>query len=250
MTRFLQFGTSRFLQAHADLFIGEALGQDQVTVVHSSGNASTLGRLEALQSKEGFPVIIRGLEAGLAVERSHTVHSIASALSAASDWNAVLKLGARCDFIISNVSEKGYIPNKVDSARDFSAAKSFPAKLLHLLTYRFSQGASPPTIMPMELFEANGDRLKSLVLKLAREWQSTAEMQDWLEQCTWVNSLVDRIVSEPIEPAGAIAEPYGLWAVEKVDGLDFPIKHQAIKLVNDLRPYQCLKLYILNLSHT
>ena len=54
MTKFLQFGTSRFLQAHADLFIGEALGENQITVVHSSGNATTLSRLDALQDKAGF----------------------------------------------------------------------------------------------------------------------------------------------------------------------------------------------------
>ena len=43
ITPILQFGTSRFLQAHADLFISEALARGEalgpVTVVQSSGDA-------------------------------------------------------------------------------------------------------------------------------------------------------------------------------------------------------------------
>jgi len=38
---------------------------------------------------------------------------------------------------------------------------------------------------------------------------------DVREHCVWVNSLVDRIVSAPIEPAGAVAEPFALWAIER-----------------------------------
>ena len=250
MTRFLQFGTSRFLQAHADLFIGEALGQDQITVIHSSGNNATLKRLEALQDRAGFPVFIRGLEDGLPVDRLQKVYSVRSALSAANAWDAVLEAGEHCEFIISNVSENGYKPHITDTSINFHAENSFPAKLLHLLSNRYNSGALPPCIMPLELFESNGTHLKNLVLKLAQDWSVSLELFEWLEQCLWVNSLVDRIVSEAIEPAGAVTEPYALWAIEKAVGLEFPIIHKSIKVVDDLRPYQYLKLYILNLSHT
>ena len=49
ITPILQFGTSRFLQAHVDLFLSEGeavLGP--VTVVQSSGDAGRAGRLAAL----------------------------------------------------------------------------------------------------------------------------------------------------------------------------------------------------------
>ena len=52
MTPILQFGTSRFLQAHADLFVSDALARGQalgpITVVHSSGDAGRSHRLAAL----------------------------------------------------------------------------------------------------------------------------------------------------------------------------------------------------------
>ncbi|WP_245337545.1 hypothetical protein [Shinella sp. HZN7] len=66
----------------------------------------------------------------------------------------------------------------------------------------------------------------------------------------WANSLVDRIVSEPIEPAGAVAEPYALWAIEKGPGVVAPCRHPAIQLVDDLKQIERLKLHILNLGHT
>ncbi|MEI4572952.1 hypothetical protein, partial [Klebsiella pneumoniae] len=69
--RILQFGTSRFLQAHVDLFVHEARagGQDvgPITIVKTTSDASRDSRVGALA--EGYPVIIRGLEGGQPVER-------------------------------------------------------------------------------------------------------------------------------------------------------------------------------------
>ena len=66
----------------------------------------------------------------------------------------------------------------------------------------------------------------------------------------WVNSLVDRIVSEPIEPVGAVTEPYALWAIENQPRLVLPCQHECISVVSNLEPYERLKLHILNLGHT
>jgi tagaturonate reductase len=60
--------------------------------------------------------------------------------------------------------------------------------------------------------------------------------------------LVDRIVAQPIEPIGAVAEPYALWAIRK-GSFDF-LEHRDVRLVDDLEPYARLKLHILNLGHT
>ena len=82
-------------------------------------------------------------------------------------------------------------------------------------------------------------------------WQAPADARRWVgEECVWVNSLVDRIVSEPLEPLGAVAEPYALWAIEDQPGLELPCRHAAIVVAADLKPYERLKLFILNLGHT
>ncbi len=90
-----------------------------------------------------------------------------------------------------------------------------------------------------------------MVLDVLDRWQAPAEARRWVgEECVWVNSLVDRIVSEPLEPLGAVAEPYALWAIEDQPGLELPCRHPAIVVAADLKPYERLKLFILNLGHT
>jgi tagaturonate reductase len=65
-----------------------------------------------------------------------------------------------------------------------------------------------------------------------------------------VNSLVDRIVSQPLEPAGAVAEPYAHWAIEDPPGLTLPCVHPSVTVVPTLAEIETLKLFVLNLGHT
>ena len=85
---------------------------------------------------------------------------------------------------------------------------------------------------------------------LARDARAPAEFAAWLgRDLVWADTLVDRIVSAPIEPVGAVAEPYALWAIARRPGLaDPPCRHPAIVMADDLEPYERLKLHILNLG--
>ena len=252
VTPILQFGTSRLLQAHADLFQSEALAQGQglgrITVVQSSGDAGRAGRLAALAAPGGFAVRIRGLEDGRAVDRTQYVTSVARALSTATDWPEICRIGAEeARIILSNTADAGYAPAPADGGEHFDQAMSFPAKLTHLLHHRFVANAHPVQVMPVELIPDNGQVLRARVLEIARG----DDFRHWLmTQVIWVNSLVDRIVSEPIEPAGAVAEPYALWAVQDQPGLVLPCTHAAIRVYASLEEPASLKLYLLNLAHT
>lgn len=253
-TPFVQFGTSRFLQAHADLFISEALARQAapgyITVVQTTGSAERSGRLAALTQPGGYPVVIRGLVDGKPVDMMERVTSVKRALSTNADWDAIRDIVAgEAEFLISNTGDTGYDVSGDDlSAR---VPRSFPGKLLLLLKARFDAGGKPLTVLPCELVSRNGDVLKAIVLKLAHERLGDARFSTWLANDTiWANTLVDRIVSEPIEPAGAVAEPYALWAIERQTGLKAPCEHECVLMVDDLAPYEKLKLHILNLGHT
>lgn len=125
---------------------------------------------------------------------------------------------------------------------------SYPAKLTHLLWSRFQTTRAPVQLMPTELVPRNGDTLRARCLTLAAALSQP--FHDWLAQQIFANSLVDRIVSEPLDPAGAIAEPYALWAIEAAPGLIHPCTHPAVQIVPDLAPIERRKLHILNLGHT
>jgi len=251
-TPILQFGTSRLLQAHADLFQSEALAQGQglgrITIVQSSGDAGRSHRLAALAAPGGFPVRIRGIEAGQTVDHTICVTSVSRALSTAAHWPEVCRIGAEeAEIILSNTADAGYAPNPADGGAVFDQAMSFPAKLTHLLLHRYRTNGRSVQVMPVELIANNGQVLRNRVMEIARD----PGFRDWLQsRVRWVNSLVDRIVSEPIEPAGAIAEPYALWAVEDQPGLILPCTHPAIRVYSSLEEPASLKLYLLNLAHT
>lgn len=249
-TPILQFGTSRFLQAHADLFISEAraAGQDvgPITVVQSSGDATRAGRLAALA--KGYDVRIEGMENGMPVQRVTRVTSVARTLSTATEWRAVEDVFVhQARIVLSNTGDSGFAPRPGDTGDGPVQDMSYPAKLTRLLAARHAAGGAPIQIMPMELIANNGTVLRDRVLNLA---QGEA-FRVWLRNdVIWVKSLVDRIVSHPLEPAGAVAEPYALWAIEAQPGLRLPCDHPAVQVVSDLTEIETLKLFILNQAHT
>jgi tagaturonate reductase len=256
----LQFGTSRFLLAHVDLFVSEALARGDalggITVVQSTSSATSAARSAALARGEGYEVRIRGLVDGRPVETSQRCHAVRAALHAQRDWPALCEQVASgvVQVIVSNTGDEGWRLDASDhpAMPAGQAPRSFPVKLLRLLAERWKRCPDAAlSILPCELVTRNGDALRDLVLELARQWAQPDGFMAYLaHHVLWANSLVDRIVSEALEPVGAVAEPYALWAIERRPGLVLPCTHPAIVLTDDLRRFERLKLHLLNLGHT
>jgi tagaturonate reductase len=257
--RILQFGTSRFLQAHVDFFVHEArlAGQDigPITIVKTTAGGARDGRVEALGDVKGFPVRLRGHENGRVVDETVMVKSVIRAIDANKDWQGLARLFAsETDIVVSNVGEGGYGISAEDRLHRPAADAvpvSYPAKLLALLVHRFQNGAAPLLILPCELVSSNGEVLRQLLSGLSDAWNESPAFKTWLAASVMIcDTLVDRIVSEPIEPIGAVAEPYGLWAIKRQPGFEPPFQHPNITYTDDLEPFLRLKLHILNLGHT
>ncbi|MDR5829546.1 mannitol dehydrogenase family protein [Caballeronia sp. LP006] len=257
----LQFGTSRFLQAHVDFFVADAARRDpakalgKITVVQTTSSPDSRARVDALRATGRYPVRIRGRERDATVDTTIECDSITEALHANDDWLLLLERMERdVKVIVSNTADTGYALFDEDTADLLDGARTprgFAAKLAVLLHARFKASAAPITLLPCELVSRNGDTLRDLVLDLARKWNADDAFIAYLSNdCVWVNSLVDRIVSEPILPVGAIAEPYALWAIERQAGMTLPCEHEDIVVTDDLAHYERLKLLLLNLGHT
>jgi tagaturonate reductase len=273
----LQFGGGNFLRAFADLFIDEAnkAGREvgKVVVVQSTeGN-----RADLINRQQGrFHVVVRGLEKGRRIDRVQQVESISRALDIRTQWNEVLAVGRSPElrWIISNTTESGYTLDPADTPGGLlapsslgagvggivhSPPRSFPARLLAVLHERFRARRSPPGIIPCELFEKNADKLRGIVAGLARDWRIDVPCLAWLEQdCTWLNTLVDRIVTgKPVahpllasDELLTVAEPFAFWAVEKGRNSEDFFEHPAILRTDDVMPYTLRKVRILNGAHT
>ena len=257
--RILQFGTSRFLQAHVDLFVHEAIlgGQDvgPITIIKTTLGGPRDNRTNAFGDADGFPVRLRGYANSKLVDETCFVKSVARAFDANKDWSKVCGIFSNeTEIVISNVGDSGYVVSAEDQLRPASrgiAPVSFPAKLLMLLVQRFEAGGVPLLILPCELISNNGRVLRKLLTGLSIAWGESDAFRSWLNSSVLIcDTLVDRIVSESIEPIGAVAEPYGLWAIKREPNFEAPLLNPCIVYTDDLEPFLRLKLHILNLGHT
>lgn len=251
----LQFGTSRFLLAHVDAFISASLAaghtQKRVVVVQSSPRPAGRDKAHALMRQRLYPLRIRGRRDGQDIDETHQIDALAGCLIADEQWATLEALFVEhITHVVSNTADRGYEVAEGDSPCA-ALPRSFPCRLLKLLRARFEAGREGVTLMPCELLSDNGQVLRRLMLDLAGEHYADDAFRDWLKiQCLWADTLVDRIVSEAIEPVGAVAEPYALWAVRRVPGLEMPCRHPDVHLVDEVEPFEKQKLHILNLSHT
>jgi len=250
----LQFGAGNFLRAFVDLFVSQA-GFDRIVVVQSTG----IERAEAINKAGGrYHVAVQGFMNGQVVNETEEVTSISHALHAGTQWEKVLEVGRSEDlkWIISNTTEAGFALDEADVANTGTPV-SFPAKLLAVLLARYQAKRPGVMILPCELIEDNAHRLRELVLEQAARWSVDGEAIEWLcTSCQWVNNLVDRIVPGPPkehpllgqDPLLLSAEPFAFWAIETTG--EFPLKHPAITVAEDISPYYLRKVRILNGLHT
>lgn len=253
ITPIIQFGTSRFLQAHVDLFVSDARAAGQsagpITVVQTTNDGGRAGRLAVFDGRP-IPIVIRGLENGRPVERTEYTRSIVRGLATSADWQEIERIFVEeARYAVSNTGDSGFTIG--DETVEDGVPRAFPVKLTKLLYARWRLTGAPLTLLPCELVTSNGRVLRELCIGIAERSGIPAEFVAWLDRdCVWANSLVDRIVSGGLEPAGAVAEPYALWAIERQPRFVPPCAHPAIQLVDDLSVTERLKLFILNLGHT
>jgi len=206
--RAVQFGTGAFLRGFIDTFVDEAnaVGAFNGRIVAIGSTSS--GRDRALAEQDGlYTLVSRGLVRGVPHEERRIIGSISRALSATDGWSAVLACARdpNISIIFSNTTEVGIT---LDESDEFDAMppRSFPGKLARFLYERADTFAFAPSsgviVVPCELIEANGARLRTIVLRLAERWSLGAEFVRWVESSVrFCNTLVDRIV-----PGGPTAE--------------------------------------------
>jgi len=258
----LQFGAGRFLRGFIDRFVHEAntAGQEigRIVVVQS-----TSGRRAQLlkEHPEGYPVVVRGYRNGELIEERTDVASVSRALLADSEWDEIMRFAGspHLKFIVTNATEAGYVLSD-EAAAEGIAPKTMPGKLTRVLERRFESGGDPITVLPCELIAENASRLQSLVIQQADQWKLDSRFKHWVaNECTWLNNLVDCMVSDLPEdhsaaqenPLAIMAEPYALLAIERPQSGEGQLfDHPAIKVVDDLAPYYLRKVRVLNGVHT
>src|SRR4051812_15054820 len=272
----VQFGTGAFLRGFAEFFIDAANRQGMfngsIVAVSSTGSS----RDAILNEQDGlFTLAIQGMDGASACQQYRVVSSLSRALSARDEWDAVLAVARapEIEVVISNTTEIGIALNDAD-AFEASPPRSFPGKLTRFLAERavaFNYDtARGVVVLPCELIDRNGDRLRDLVRELARRWKVGARFERWLDDgVIFCNTLVDRIVpgAIPAEEAERVSEKlgyrdglltacetYALFAIEgderSRERIGFADADDRIVIASDIAPYRERKVRVLNGAHT
>lgn len=272
----VQFGTGAFLRGFVDYFVDTAnrqgLFDGRVVAIGSTGS----GRDAVLNEQDGlYTLAIRGVEEGELREEYRVISSLSRALSARTDWEEVLEVARdpRIELIFSNTTEVGITLDESDSP-DLAPPRSFPGKLTRFLLERgrafdFDPGKGV-VVIPCELIDDNGARLKEIVLALADRWGVEPDFARWIHEAVpFCNTLVDRIV--PGTPEGAhleqlyqkvgyqdgmltACEVYRLFAIEGDESLrrrlTFAQADPGVLVTPDVSPFRERKVRLLNGTHT
>ncbi len=272
--KIVQFGEGNFLRAFSDYFI-DILNEK----TDFNGNIAIVkpisyGSLEAFERQNClYTVILRGKEGGKTVNSHRVITSVDRVVDGSERWEPLEEL-ALCPtvrYVISNTTEAGIVLDESDKID--GVPKTYPGKLTKFLYERYSafSGAEDKglVILPVELIEDNGGKLKACVLRLAELWNLPGEFAFWVEKhCIFCSTLVDRIVTGfPKAEAEAlwealgyrddlldVGEPFGLWVIESETDLreELPFEKAGLPVIftDNQKPYRERKVRILNGAHT
>ena len=163
----LQFGEGNFMRAFVDWQIQQmntqGLFNGKVAVVQPINQ----GLGDMLQAQDNlYTVILEGLLDGQLVETNEIIHVLDSVTNPYQSHEAYLALAENKDleFVVSNTTEAGIQFNPNDCLED-TPQQSFPGKLTAFLYKRYQAKLAGLTIIPCELIDRNGDKLKEIVLQ-------------------------------------------------------------------------------------
>ena len=259
----IQFGEGGFLRGFVDWMLQKlndsGAWNGSVVVVQPI----EMGMCDTLQAQSCmYTHIIRGVEG---VEEQ-VVDVISRCIKPYDDYESYLALaddpGFR--FIVSNTTEAGIAFRAEDKLED-APPVSYPAKLTQLLYRRYQKGLPGFVLLPCELIDRNGDKLKQCVLQYAALWGLEAGFAAWIENenyfcCTLVDRINTGYPKDNLPQLGYedklinTSEYFHLWVIEGPEflGEELPFHKMGLNVIwtRDLERYRTRKVRILNGAHT
>ena len=275
MTDSIQFGEGNFLRAFVDYCLQilnhETSFSGKVDIIQPLPN----GLIEQLKKQNGkYHLFHEGVLQGKNIREGQQIDCVDEMVNPYKEFDHFLKLAENenLTFVFSNTTEAGIT---LDNEDQFTArpAHSFPGKLTQLLYHRFKTFNGDKSkvlhIIPCELIDKNGTKLKEIILELCEIWKLDNNFISWIHLNHFYNTLVDRIVPGfpkkdlnfykkqlPFDDKLIVTcEPFFLWVIEGNPKLleIFPVdqlNNIDVKVVPDLGIYRTRKVRILNGSHT
>ncbi len=272
----VHLGLGAFFRAHGALYVAEAMEK-------SGGDWGIAGvslvRPDQRDRLAPQSFAYTALELGPEGETARTIDVVQDVLVAPESPEAVLAAMANPDvrIVTLTVTEKGYChdpstgllnrahPQIVHDLAHPDAPRSAPGFLVRAMVRRRAAGTAPFTVLCCDNLPDNGLTVRGVVLELAG--LVDPGLAEWIAAegafpCTMVDRIVPATKPEDIERVAALTgrldlspvmhEPFRQWVVEDhfVGGARPDLGAVGVQLVRDVRPFELMKLRMLNGTHS
>ena len=275
--RIVHLGVGNFFRAHAAWYTEHASDATEWGIAAFTGRSAAVA--ETLSAQDGlYTLLVRG-ERGAQPE----IVSSLSAVYSGDDLDALRRHLAdpAVAVVTTTVTEAGY-RRAADGGLDTEAADviadidalqadpergvvaTTPGRLVAGLLARRAAGAGALAVVPNDNVPDNGDMAARVVGELAARVDPT--LGSWIEDhVSFVTTMVDRITPRTADtdraevreltgfddPATVPTEPFSEWVLAG----DFPAgrprwEDAGARFVDDVRPFERRKLWLLNGSHS
>lgn len=273
--KIIQYGEGNFLRGFVDYMVDVANEKGVFNGNVAIIKPISFGNLEKFKEQDNiYTVSLRGKKDGRTYVENRVITSVETVMDTYSDYEQYSKLATldSLEFVVSNTTEAGIVYDEQDKF-ELTPPNTYPGKLTKFLYERFKHFNGDPSkgliMLPVELIEANGKKLKECVLKFIELWQLGDDFACWVkENNIFCSTLVDRIITGyPRDEAEHIwtslgyrddlldtGEPFALWVIESDKDISerFPLDKAGLPVIftKDQKPYRERKVRILNGAHT
>ena len=276
-TGVVHFGVGGFHRAHQAMYHDRLMNEGKALEwgICGVGVMPADRRMqEALDAQDGLYTLVVKHADGTYEPR--VIGAITEYLFAPDDPEAVLeRLASGATRIVSlTVTEGGYAIDPVsgefapsgDVARDLepgAAPRTTFGFVTEALRRRRERGLAPFTVMSCDNLQGNGHLSQLAFTAFAR--LRDPELGEWVaREVRFPNSMVDRITPQTTDDDRAevrerfgvddrwpvMCEPFTQWVLEDAFSLGRPPYEDAgVQVVEDVEPYELMKLRLLNASH-
>lgn len=274
----VHIGLGGFHRAHMARYTHDLMGEDADAlgwgIVGAGLRESDRPLLAALDRQEGLYTLIEREDE---IENRVLIGSIVGVIDASASTDALLAaIDDRTTRIVSmTITENGYHLDRATKKLDLESEavcadiadpehpRTAPGVLVEAFARRRAAGADAFTALSCDNIQHNGNVLKAAVLALAERRDPT--LAEWIERhASFPNTMVDRITPVPTEDqiaafaaetgvddrASLLAELFRQWVIEDRFVAGRPAWEKVgAQFVEDVTPYEFMKLRLLNGSH-
>lgn len=274
----VHFGVGGFHRAHEAMYL-DRLMRDGKALEWGICGVGALPHdrriVDTLSAQDGLYTLVVKHPDGHREPR--VIGSIVEMMFAPDDPQAVVDRLAdpRTRIVSLTITEGGYLVNQVTGEFDAddptiqadlvegAVPRTVFGYIVAALAVRRAAGATPFTVMSCDNLPGNGDVARRMMTAFAR--LKDPGLADWMdEHVAFPNAMVDRITPvtapEDVDRLASefgvqdgwpvVCEPFTQWVLEDhfTDGRP-PLEEAGVQVVDDVVPYELMKLRLLNASH-